>query len=115
MLRALQAEIARGLHDPRASGLITLTGIRVTPDLKSAFVMVSVLPHEKQGLTMHALKHAARHLRRRLGEALDMADVPELVFRADESTREQARLLEAFAKIRRERGEEPGPGAEGRS
>ncbi|MBX3406233.1 MAG: 30S ribosome-binding factor RbfA [Phycisphaeraceae bacterium] len=108
MLRALQGEIARGLHDPRASGLITVTGIKVTPDLKTAFVMISVLPHDKQDLTMHALRHAARHLRRRIGDALDMADVPELVFRSDESTKEQAKLLEAFAKIRREREDEPG-------
>lgn len=101
--RAIQQAIARGLHDPRAGGLITVTGVKVTPDLKSAFIMVSVLPDEKQELTLHALRHAARHLRRRVGDIIDMADLPEFVFRADSTTKQQGRLLDAFSKIQQER------------
>lgn len=101
--RAIQQAIARGLHDPRAGGLITVTGVKVTPDLKSAFIMVSVLPEEKQELTMHALRHAAKHLRRRVGDIIDMADLPEFVFRTDATTEEQGRLLDAFSRIQQER------------
>lgn len=101
--RAIQQAIARGLHDPRAGGLITVTGVKVTPDLKSAFIMVSVLPEEKQELTMHALRHAAKHLRRRVGDIIDMADLPEFVFRTDATTKEQGRLLDAFSRIQQER------------
>lgn len=101
--RAIQQAIARGLHDPRAGGLITVTGVKVTPDLKSAFIMVSVLPDEKQELTLHALRHAAKHLRRRVGDIIDMADLPEFVFRADATTKQQGRLLDAFSRIQQER------------
>lgn len=107
--RAIQQAIARGLHDPRAGGLITVTGVKVTPDLKSAFIMVSVLPDEKQELTMHALRHAAKHLRRRVGDIIDMADLPEFVFRTDATTKEQGRLLDAFSRIQQEREAAPSP------
>lgn len=107
LLRALQEEIARGLHDPRASGLITVTAVDVSPDLKNATVLVSVLPDSKQDLTLHALRAAARHLRRKIGERVAMHEVPELTFRADESIKKQAEILTAFAKIRQERDASP--------
>ena len=112
LLRALQEEIARGLHDPRVSGLITVTGVDVSPDLKNATVLVSVLPDHKLDLTLHALRAASRHLRRRIGERVAMHEVPELTFKADESIKKQSEILSAFAKIQQEReqkGEEPGP------
>lgn len=112
LLRALQEEIGRGLHDPRAGGLITVTGVDVSPDLKNATVLVSVLPAEKQDLTMHALRAASRHLRRKIGDRVSMNEVPELFFRVDESIKKQSEILSAFAKIRQERaqtGREEGP------
>jgi ribosome-binding factor A len=105
LLRAIQEEIGRGLHDPRVSGLITVTGVDVSPDLKNATVMVSVFPAEKQDLTMYALRDAARHLRRRVGDRIAMHEVPELIFRVDESIKKQAEILSAFSKIQQERAE----------
>ncbi len=107
LLRALQEEIGRGLHDPRAGGLITVTGVDVSPDLKNATVLVSVLPDSKQNLTMHALRAAAKHLRRRISDKVSMNEVPELTFKTDESIKKQAEILSAFAKIRQERDESP--------
>jgi ribosome-binding factor A len=105
LLRAIQEEIGRGLHDPRVSGLITVTGVDVSPDLKNATVMVSVFPAEKQDLTMYALRDAARHLRRRVGDRIAMHEVPELIFRVNESIKKQAEILSAFSKIQQERAE----------
>lgn len=116
LLRALQEEIGRGLNDPRAGGLITVTGVDVSPDLKNATVLVSVLPESKQNLTMHALRAASRHLRRRVGDRVAMNEVPELTFKTDETIKKQAEILTAFAKIRQERAEsesaEPEAGVE---
>ncbi len=108
LLRAIQEEIARGLQDPRASGLITVTGIDVSPDLKNATVLVSVLPDQKQDLTMHALRSAAKHLRRRISQRVAMAEVPELTFKTDASIKKHADILNAFGKIRQERDEAEG-------
>jgi ribosome-binding factor A len=113
LLRALQEEIGRGLHDPRAGGLITVTGVDVSPDLKNATVLISVLPAAKQDLTMHALRAAAKHLRRRVSDKVSMNEVPELTFRVDESIKKHSEILNAFAKIRQERDESGKPDGAG--
>ena len=74
----LQMMLARGLSDPRVRGLITITGVRVTEDLTTAFVSVSVLPAEQQTLTMHGLRAAAAFLRRELGDKIAIPTRPTL-------------------------------------
>lgn len=123
--KAVQAAIDRGLQDPRISGLITVTGVRITPDLKIAFVQVSILPADRQKLTMHGLESAARHLRREVGNKLSVRQMPELVFKLDESLKKQVEVLGAIAKAAEDldrRGAraappqpgEPGPGPAGK-
>src|SRR6185369_13185005 len=78
--RAVQEILARGLQDPRVSGLITVTGVAVTEDLRDATVSISVLPEEKQDLTLHGLRGAASHIRHEVGEIIDARRVPVLNF-----------------------------------
>lgn len=101
--QALQAVIDRGLADPRISGMITITQVRITEDVKSAYIDVSVLPAEKQDLSMHGLRAAARHIRREVGDLVAIKQMPELVFRLDESLKKQAGVLDAIAKATAER------------
>lgn len=108
---ALQELIARGLQDPRISGLITVTGVEVTPDLKTAFVSVSVLPEPKQDLTLHGLKSASRHIRHQLGERLASRTIPELEFRLDVSLKKQAGVLDALTRVREEQERKGNTGA----
>jgi ribosome-binding factor A len=96
--RAVQEVLARGLADPRFGGLVTVTSVRVTPDLKTADVLISVLPEEKQDLTMHAIRHAAGHIRHEVGDLVAMRAVPTLNFRADVSLKKQAEVLRAIAR-----------------
>jgi ribosome-binding factor A len=99
---ALQELISKGLQDPRISGLITITGVDVSPDLKTASISVSVLPEDRQDLTLHGLKAAAGHLRHVLGDRLSSRQMPELVFRLDTSLKKQAGVFEALARAREE-------------
>jgi ribosome-binding factor A len=109
---AIQARIDRGLADPRIAGMITVTGVKVAPDLKTATVMVSVMPHDKQDLTVHGLKSAARHIRREVGDEVSLARMPDLTFRLDKSLEKQAGVLDAIARAaaEREAKEKAGPG-----
>lgn len=100
--RAVRDVISRGFNDPRISGLITVTGVRVTPDHTTAFVNVSILPEEKSDLTMHGLQAAARHIRRQVGELVRTRQMPELHFRLDRSLKQQASTLSALDKAREE-------------
>jgi len=101
--RAVQDAITRGLHDPRVRGLITVTEVRVSQDLREATILVSVLPAEAQELTLHGLISAAPHLRHALGESVRARNIPNLHFRADTSTKKQAGVLRALEQVRDER------------
>lgn len=106
--RAIQAIITRGLSDPRIRGLITVTGVRLSRDGREATVLVSVLPAERQELTLHGLSSAAPHLRHALGDAIRARAVPTLHFKADTSTKKQAGVLRALERVREERESKDG-------
>ena len=101
--RQLQAQLARGLSDPRVKGLITVTGVRVTDDLATAIVSVSVLPADQQKLTMHGLRAAAGFLRKGLGKHVQTRRLPTLQFELDESLKREAEVLAALDRVRAER------------
>ncbi len=106
--RAIQDAISRGLHDPRVRGLITVTDVRVSQDLREATVFVSVLPDDAQELTLHGLISAAPHLRHALGGSVRARSIPHLHFKADTSTKREAGVLRALERVREERENRPG-------
>jgi ribosome-binding factor A len=108
--RAVQQVISKGLQDPRISGMITVTGVEVSPDLKAATVLVSILPADRERLTMYGLRDAAAHIRRQSSDLLAMRKVPDLTFRLDSSLKKQAEVYEAIAKAAAERERLTGPG-----
>ena len=58
--------LARGLKDPRLTGLITITGVKLSPDLKEGVVYYSVFGTEAQlKETQAGLDAAAGHLKTR--------------------------------------------------
>lgn len=93
------------LKDPRV-GFATVTAVRVSADLRSARVFVSVLGSpEEQVSTMAGLKSAAPHLRTVLGHEIRMKYVPELTFEHDTGAAEAAHLEELIQRIHQD--EEP--------
>lgn len=108
---AVQEVIGRGVADPRVSGLITVTSVKVSPDMAQALVLVSVLPEDRQSLTMHGLKAATAHIRREVGKLVRSRKLPQMEFRLDDSFKRQARIIEALSKVaseREQRGKEAG-------
>ncbi len=82
------------VKDPRVTGMISVTAVDVTPDLKYAKVYISVLDKKDSDQVLKGLKSAAGYLRRELGRALDLRHTPELTFFRDDSMGKGARLLE---------------------
>lgn len=76
-------ELIRTVKDPRVAGLVTISGIDVSPDLTNARVFVTVLRTETPDATVDGLNRAAGFLRARLGERLRLRSVPRLVFHYD--------------------------------
>lgn len=83
-IQAALSEILRdGLKDPRV-GPLTLTSVRVSPDLRVARVnFVPLGGHGDTGEVLEGLESALGFLRRQLGRQLRLRYVPELHFHLD--------------------------------
>lgn len=91
-VRAVVAEGVRELKDPRI-GLVTVTGVRVTPDLREATVFVSVLGSErKRKASLAGLSSAHGVLQSRISRELTLKHTPTLSFEYDESVERGVRM-----------------------
>jgi ribosome-binding factor A len=83
--REILAESIQRLKDPRI-GFVTVTGVRVSHDLRVAWVYFTTLGDERARAGSRAgLRSAAPHLRRELGRQIHLKVVPELRFEEDAS------------------------------
>jgi ribosome-binding factor A len=91
-LRQVLAETVPELKDPRI-GLVTITGVVTTGDLRHATVYVSVLGNEKKrAATMRGLEAAHGVLQSRLARQLRMKRTPQLTFEYDPSVERGVRM-----------------------
>ncbi len=98
------AFLARDAKDPRITGLVTVTGVEMTRDLRHANVFVSVMGSDTdRAATMDGLTSIATHLRSRVGRALRLQFAPEIHFKFDESVSRAARIETLLAGLRDER------------
>ncbi len=95
--REIQQLLNRGLNDPRVRGMISITQVRVAPDLSEAVVSVSILPQRHEALTMQGLEAAATHVRSKLAGVIDLRRMPRMVFKLDHSLKRQAAFDAALA------------------
>ncbi|HVA24665.1 MAG TPA: 30S ribosome-binding factor RbfA [Chloroflexota bacterium] len=78
----LQQEI----KDPRIEGLVSITAVELTPDLRHARIFISVYgPAENEAHAMKALASATPFLRRELGQRLGLRYAPGLEMHLDHS------------------------------
>jgi ribosome-binding factor A len=80
------AMIAGELKDPRIAGLVTITEVRVSVDLKNVRIFVSVLGSAAERVsTLRGLAAAAGFIRHELMDRLRLRRSPELRFELDHS------------------------------
>ena len=85
----------RRLKDPRvSSGMVSITRVDTTGDLRYARIYVSALDKSQEKEVLKGLKSAAGFLRRELGRALQLRYTPELQFIPDDSIQHGAHSLE---------------------
>jgi len=93
--------LADGAKDPRVTGLVTVTGVDLTRDLRHAKVFVSVLGSDAERKeTFEGLASIASHLRIRVGRALRLRVAPDIEFKADDSIARAARIETLLAQIK---------------
>jgi ribosome-binding factor A len=118
--------LSRGIvHDP-GIGFITLTRVKVSPDLQVAHVYYTSMGDPKaRRETEKALQRATPFFRRHVGRRLQLRRVPELDFRFDESVTHQDRIEQIIQELHEQEaqragaapdapadGNEPGPSSD---
>lgn len=92
--------LVSGLKDPRI-GFATITGVRVTPDLREARVYVSVLGSaEEQQQSLAGFQAAKAFIRHELAERLNIRRTPDLTFELDLTEDRAARIEELLRKTK---------------
>jgi ribosome-binding factor A len=101
----LSLMLARDVHDP-GIGFVTLTRVKVSPDLQVArvyYTQIGTGPQRRD--TERALERALPFLRRQLSQRIRLRRVPELHFHFDESVENQERLEKILLDLEAERRE----------
>jgi ribosome-binding factor A len=90
--REILAESIQRLKDPRI-GFVTVTGVKVSHDLRVAWVYFTTFGDERaRAATRAGLRSASPHLRRELGRQIRLKVVPELRFEEDVTQEAGARV-----------------------
>ena len=99
--------ILTGLNDPRINGLISVTEVDVSPDMKNATVYLSVMTTENRGQhkVFEAICHASRHIQHQLGNDLTGRCCPQLQFKEDEKVKKTLETLQLIEEAQNEYSE----------
>lgn len=101
--RELAVLIRDDLKDPRVKGLVSVTHVEVSRDIRHATVFVSCMgDDEKQNETLEGLKQAAGFLRSAIASRLNVRYTPELTFKFDPSIQVGARINQLLADQNRD-------------
>ena len=83
--KELSQIIGYELKNPNVTGLISVTKVKVTNDLKYAKVYVSILNSKNIKDTLAALKKSSGYIRSELARRVNLRNTPELIFELDDS------------------------------
>ena len=101
--QAISELLLSEVHDP-GIGLVTLTRVKVSPDLQLVRVYYTQMGDEKARIeTRRALERATPFLRRQLGHRIRLRRVPELRFEFDTSVENQERIERILLELQAER------------
>ncbi len=97
------SSILTEIRDPRIRD-VTVVGVEVSPDMREAKVLVSVMGDEAaQKLSIHGLQSSAGFLQAKIANRIDTRYTPRLTFVLDKGLKNATAVGEILARIRRER------------
>lgn len=97
----LSLMLAGELKDPRLSNSVSVTEVRLTPDLRTVRVYVQIAGDESERAeTLKGLHAAAGYIRHELVERLQMRRAPEVLFQPDETEDYGHRIDELLRKVK---------------
>ncbi|AKG16022.1 ribosome-binding factor A [Moraxella bovoculi] len=111
--RTLSVLIRDEINDPRLTGFVTISGVKLSPDLGYADVYVTILePSQDGGMNKEAhqesinvLKNAAGFLRTELSHTMNTRTTPRLRFHYDEVTAHGNHMMNLVSQAMQKTGE----------
>ena len=97
--KELSQIIGYELKNPNVTGLISVTRVRVTSDLKFAKVYVSILNSKNIKNTLAGLKKSSGYIRTELAKRVNLRNTPELIFELDDSMEYGAKIDSILKEI----------------
>jgi ribosome-binding factor A len=99
-LKEITGEEVASLSDPRIQGLVTVTGVRVSPDLAHATVFYSVLAGGDDMAANEGLQSAAGRIQAAVGAQMRLKRTPRLRFEPDPVVERATRIEAALREVR---------------
>ena len=97
----IEALVEGELGDPRV-GLVSVTGVHLAEDGRSAQVLVDVEGDDAEAeRSLQGLDAAKAYIRHEVADRLRLRRAPELYFRLDRAEREKARVEELLARVKK--------------
>ncbi|HEX2258484.1 MAG TPA: 30S ribosome-binding factor RbfA [Actinomycetota bacterium] len=110
LAREVLGEAIQELKDPRI-GFVTVTGVKMSRDLRQARVFVSALgSDEDREVTIGAIQHATPHLRAILGREVRLRRLPELEIIEDQTAQNSERIEQLLRGLGVSKPPEVAPG-----
>ncbi|MBC8481129.1 MAG: 30S ribosome-binding factor RbfA [Planctomycetes bacterium] len=112
---AVSDAVSNRISDPRMKGLVSVTDVNMSPDLKNANIALSIFGiDEKQQLnTYRAIEHARSRIQAIVADRLQARFCPTLHFHLDESLKKGMEIIDIInqatktqKKVQNENGEE---------
>lgn len=97
--KELSQIIGYELKNSNITGMISVTKVSVTPDLKYAKVYVSILNSRNIKDTLAGLKKSSGFIRSELARRINLRNTPELIFELDDSMEYGARIDSILKEI----------------
>ena len=98
-LKEIVSEEVATLSDPRIQGLMTVTGVRVSPDLAQATVFYSILVGADAQEAQEGLHRAAGRIQAAVGAQTRLKRTPRLRFEPDPVVEQVARIETALREV----------------
>ena len=92
--------LIKGLKDPRLDNFITILGVKLATDGRSARVIFSVIGSEEQKKdVLEGLRSARGYIQMKLAKEMRIKYIPHLIFELDDKTEESVNLVEKINRL----------------
>ena len=89
------------LNNSKLKGIISVTKVKITPDLRYAKIYISVLDMKEKGTVLTGLKESSGYIRSRIASTINLRITPELVFVYDDSEEKANRIEDILRDLKK--------------